>query len=997
MTPERWQRIEALYHAALEREAGDRSAFLTEACGDDEGLRREVEGLLEQSGSLLDRPAWEALPAREEDASQPRLSSGARLGPYRIEAPIGAGGMGEVFRATDTRLHRTVAVKILPRDRMADRERKLRFVQEARAASALNHPNIVTLHDIASDRGVDYLVMEYVAGKPLDRLIAGKALPPAQTIDYGVQIASALAAAHAAGIVHRDIKPANLIVTAPDRSSGGGVVKVLDFGLAKRELPAPGADGATHTMEPSLTQTGVAIGTLAYMSPEQARGEEVDARTDLFSFGAVLHEMATGRRPFAKPLDWTLPAADSLPAELRPIVRKLLESDREMRYQHAAEVRTDLLRLQRAETKPAARRWKIVAPAAVVLVVLSLAGYFRLRGTPKLTDKDTIVLADFSNQTRDAVFDQTLRQGLAIQLEQSPFLSLISDERIQRTLGMMSQPADARLTPGLGRQICERTGSAAVLDGSIAPLGSEYVLWLRATDCHGNVLDEEQAQASKKEDVLNALSRMAARFRTRVGESLAMVQRHSTPLADATTPSLDALKAFSSGYTLLLRKGDGDAALPFFRRAVELDPNFAMAHAFIGRVYGDMGENALSTEALREAWRLRNRTTDAERFFITANYHLQVTGDLRKARETFELWEQTYPREVIPPGLLAGEVYPFFGEYEKAIAAAKRLMALDPIVPFSYVCMATAQQFLGRLEDAGATYRMANERGREIPEMLVQRYDLAFVRGDQAGVERIAAECLGKAGVEDWITYHHGMILAYSGHLRQAKDAAQRAAAMDQQGAAHDRAALFETAVALWDAFFGNTAAARQDAAEVLRLSRERDAEYGAALALALGGDSPAAGELAGDLAKRFPEDSSVHLDYLPALRAVLAMNGGRPAQAIEALLPAIPYDFGVPMSWFNGSFGALYTVYLRGQAYLAMHRGPEAAAEFQKILDHRGIVAADPIGALAHLKLGRALMLADDRVKAKAAYEEFLDLWKEADPDIPILKQAKAEYEALR
>jgi tetratricopeptide (TPR) repeat protein len=640
-----------------------------------------------------------------------------------------------------------------------------------------------------------------------------------------------------------------------------------------------------------------------------------------------------------------------------------------------------------------APRWKVIVPAAAVLALL-IAGYFYFR-TPKLTDKDTIVLADFINTTGDAVFDGTLRQGLAVQLEQSPFLSLISEERIQTTLGLMGQAADARLTPALAKEICERTASAAVLEGSIQPVGSAYVLGLRAKTCGaGKTLDEEQAQAARKEDVLNALSQIASKFRTRVGESLATVEKHETPLEEATTPKLEALKAYSAAWKVIYSRGDA-AALPLFKRATEIDPKFAMAYAYLGRIYGDMGEPGLSAESTGKAYQLRGRTSDAEKFFITANYDLNVTGNMEKARQTFELWAQTYPRVYDAPGLLSGQIYPVLGEHEKAIEEARKAIALDPGVPFGYVTLATAYQFLDRFPEAEAAYQRASERKLQIPELLVQRYELAFVKGDQAEMEREAALCQ-KSGVEVGIFKHEAFVLAYSGHLQQATRMSRRAADLARRRAHPESAALTETGAALREAFFGNAPEARRDAMAALEISKGGDVEYGAALALALSGDSSGAQTLANDLGKRFPENTSVRVSYLPELRALLAMNHGEPAKAIELLQVSVPYELGVPLSWFSG-FGALYPVYVRGEAYLAARQGAEAAAEFQKILDHRGIVASDPIGALARWRLGKALVLSGDTAKAKAAYLDFLTLWKDADSDIPIFKEAKAEYARLQ
>jgi len=644
------------------------------------------------------------------------------------------------------------------------------------------------------------------------------------------------------------------------------------------------------------------------------------------------------------------------------------------------------------------RKLAIVAgTTAIAALAIALATSLYSHRAPRLTDKDTIVLADFTNTTGDPVFDGTLRQGLAVQLEQSPFLSLISEERIQRVLRLMGQPADVRLTPALAREICERTASTAVLDGSIASLGSQYVLGLRAQDCRtGDVLAEEQGQAARKEDLLNALGQLASKFRTRVGESLTTVARHNTPLAEATTPSLEALKAYSAGWRVAFSTGYTDA-VPFLKRATEIDPNFAMAYAFLGRLYGDIGESVLSAEATSKAYQLRNRTSDAEKFFITASYDLQVTGNLEDAQQTCELWAQTYPRDAVPHGLLSADVDQGSGKYEMSIEEARKAIALDPDFVPGYENLAFSYLYLDRLGEAESTLQRAFERKLEIPDFLVVRYYIAFLKGDQAAMQREEALGQGKSGAEDWITQQQAFVSAYSGHLRQARMMSRRAADLAQQAGQRERAAIYEAGAAVWEAFSGNTPAARRSAGAALELSKGRDVEYGAAVALALSGGSSRSQALANDLERRFGQDTSVRLSYLPTLRALFALNRGDPSKAIELLQITAPHELAIPGSSFFGFFGALYPIYLRGETYLFLHQGTEAAAEFQKILDHRGIVISDPIGALAQLQLGRALALSGDKTKAKTAYQGFLTLWKDADPDLPILQQAKAEYARLR
>ena len=646
------------------------------------------------------------------------------------------------------------------------------------------------------------------------------------------------------------------------------------------------------------------------------------------------------------------------------------------------------------------KRWKLIVPSIVAVLVLSAGGYFYLRRTPKLTDKDTIVLADFNNTTGDSVFDGTLRQGLAVQLEQSPFLSLVSEERIQQILKLMAKPADARLTSEIAREICERTASAAVLDGSIASLGSQYVLTLRAKDCRtGDVLDEEQVQAARKEDVLNALSQIASRFRTRVGESLATVKSHDTPLAEATTPSLEALKAYSAGWQVTFSSGSA-AAVPFFNRAVEIDPNFASAYAALGRIYGDIGEPALSAQNTSQAYQLRDRASDQEKFFISLTYDLQVTGNLDKAQQTCDLWMQTYPRAWMPHALLSGGIYLPLGKYAESVEENKIALGIDPDFSIGYSNLATSYMAVERTDEAEKALQQASERKLEIPDLFVLRYVMAFLKGDKVGMERTAALARQRPGAGDWISNSEGFALAYSGHLEAARKMSRLAADLARKTQRRDTEALYEADAAVREALFGNVPTARQRAVEAIELSKSKDVAFAAGFALALSGDSSRSQALREDLSRRLPEDTRVQFNYAPTLRALLALNHSHPLKAVELLQTTIPYELGNPSeggSEFLLGAGNLYPAYVRGLCYLAARQGAEAASEFQKILDHRGIVISDPIGALARLQLGRAYAMSGDKVRAKSAYQDFLNLWKDADPDVPILKEARAEYTKLK
>jgi DNA-binding winged helix-turn-helix (wHTH) protein/predicted Zn-dependent protease len=634
--------------------------------------------------------------------------------------------------------------------------------------------------------------------------------------------------------------------------------------------------------------------------------------------------------------------------------------------------------------------------ALLALAAIAVVVFVRRHRSAALGMKDSVLVADFTNTTGDPVFDDTLRRGLIVQLEQSPFLSLVSEDRVRQTLQLMGQPPEARLDASLARQVCERTGSAAILEGSIATLGSQYVLGLRATNCRtGDLIDEEQVQAATKEDALSALSQIATKFRTRIGESLTTVKEHDTPLAEATTSSLEALQAYSIGWRKMSTTGDA-AALPFFQRALQLDPKFAMDYASLGRVYGDLGEAALSGENTAKAYDLRDHASDREKFWITASYNMQVKEDLNQAQQICGVWAEIYPRDPMPHVFLSGAIYPVIAKYSQAIAEATKARELDPDFAILYFVLASRYQELGDLEKARQTLLDAEQRKLEIPEFLLEKYDLAFLRENREEMARIAQLGRAVASADEWLA-HQASVLAYSGRAKEARETAQRAADLAQQAGHMEAAALYEASAALWEGFFGDGTRAKQEAKAALALSKDRGVEYGAAFALVLAGDSTYSRQLADDLEQSFPEDTSVQFSYLPALRARLALNQGEPSKAIDLLQKAVPYELGRPRSALHANFGALYPIYVRGEAYLALHQGAAAAAEFQKILDHRGIVVSDPIGALAHLQLGRAYALQGDMAQAKAAYRDFLTLWKDADPDVPVLKEAKAEFERLR
>jgi eukaryotic-like serine/threonine-protein kinase len=959
--------------------------------------------------------------------TDPSSILGRTFAHYRILERLGGGGMGVVYEAEDLNLGRHVALKFLPDELTHDLQALERFKREARAASALNHPNICVVHEIGQQDAVPFIVMELMKGKTLAQHIDGRPLPVNETLDLAIQIAEGLEAAHAKGIVHRDIKPANIFVTE------SGHAKIMDFGLAK--LASSGRGGAAgesamitaDSLGAQLTGPGTALGTAAYMSPEQVRGETLDARTDLFSFGVVLYEMVTGARPFRGETTGMVSAEilnrapvppvrlnPQVPTKLEEVISKALEKDRKLRFQSAADMRTDLQRLKRDSdsggaatpagepaTKPPAKSARLRRAAAAVVIpviaALMVGGWlFFSRKAHALTDKDTIVLADFTNTTGDSVFDGTLRQGLSVLLAQSPFLSIIPDQQIEQTLRMMGQKPDLKLTPEIARELCQRAGSAAVLDGSIAQIGTQYLLTIKAVNCaSGESLASTEAQASDKNHVLETLGKASAELRNKLGESLNTVQKFDTPLEQATTPSLEALKAFSSGIKVLNTTGS-DEAIPFLKHAIELDPNFALAYTYLGLLENDILESSSAVGYFRKAYELRDRTSEAEKYSITATYEKHVTGNIEKAIGACRLWIQAYPRASHPHDLLAGTILPVIGQYEKAVEEATEAIRLDPESPIPYFQRMLNDIALNRFDEAKATYALALERKLSNPFFSVGLYEIAFLQNDAASMAQQVRKMAGLPGFDDQLLSLEADTAAFSGRLRDARELSRRAMDSAERAGEKDPPAMYSATSGLREAWFGNTDEARRLATLALRRSSSRDVLYLAALALAYSREDARAQALAGDLSKRFPEDTIVRFNFLPTLRARLALNKGNAAEAIASLRAAAPYELGgstsSPFNWTP-----MFPVFVRGEAYLAAHQGSEAAAEFQKILDHRGVVVNEPIGALARLDIGRAYAMQGDMAKAKTAYQDFLTLWKKADPDIPILRAAKAEYARLQ
>jgi serine/threonine protein kinase/tetratricopeptide (TPR) repeat protein len=1000
ITPELWQTVKTLFHAVLERPPAERTAFLEQNCSDPD-IRHEVATLLagyKEAGAFLSDGRLDAAAKPEVG----RLRPGEILaGRFNILRFIAAGGMGEVYAAEDVELREHVAIKIISPEIVQAPSALARFKREVQLARRVTHPNVCRLYDLfrhqRSDRSDNesqliFVSMELLEGETLSaRLHRQQCMTIEEALPIVTQMAAGLTAAHQANIVHRDFKPSNVMLIRSGLAGGTRAV-ITDFGLAVRET-------SSDSQSTLISQQALA-GTPAYMAPEVIKGEAATAACDIYALGLVIYEMITGHPAFwaETPMACAIKRLSERPVSPRQLVPELpisweraivrcLEREPAARFPTASDVARAIAGELPTMRNQRVNRLKVAA--LIILITVILAGvivgrWYRTSSIKRsLNETDTIVLADFANSTGDVVFDNTLKQGLSVALSQSPFLNILPYQRMSDTLQLMGRPREQRLTEEVAREICVRTNSKVMVAGSIASLGSEYVVGLRAADCNsGNTVAQAQVQVGRKEEVLNALDKTANSLRAKLGESLASVQKYDLPLEEATTPSLEALKAYSRDDILSLK------------RAIEIDPNFAMAYASLAGWYSSLGENGLATANLTKAYQLRGRASEREKYNISAGYYGVATGELGKAIQVCEQWSRNYPRDTLPHVISAG-LSMQLGQYEKVLAETIESIRLDPDHR-PYGDLVGAYAFLNRFNEAKASYDQALARNIDDRGLRAFRYYIAFLEGDTAEMQRDVTWAKGKQRAEDELLTMESDTEAYAGRLRKAWELSRQAADTAIRNGQKETAALYLLNAALRDAEVGKASESRRQAISALALSPSRDYQILSAVTLARSGDSTRAGIIAADLHKRYPLNTMLNDYWLPTILATIEIKHKRAAKALELLQRASAYELGQP--WVEAPVTMnLYPSYVRGEAYLEEGQGAQAAAEFQKLIEHRGVVMNSILGALTHLQMGRANVLSGNKESARKAYRDFLTLWKDADPDIPILKQARAEYAKLQ